>query len=166
MIVSLLLALAAVAQPPARADAPAACPKARTTPPALRAWPAARPLGPGLTVGRAVDLAPVPVANVRLAVQPSRPLSGTHLASASFAVKAAGRYRVAAGGVKAAIRPLWVDLAGADGQPLASVAHAHGPGCTGITKIVEFDLKPGRYTLLATGLTAAATVRVLVVRKP
>ena len=90
----------------------------------------------------------MPVATVRLPVQPSRPLSGSHVASGSFEVKSAGTYTVAAGGVTAPMKPLWLDIAGADGKPLTSVAHGHGAACTSITR------------------AAAAPVRVLIVRKP
>lgn len=161
-MLTLLLLAAAMSQTPA---VPAACMRRPMYPSDLKDWPKAHPLAHGFAIGRAADLPAVPVANVRLAVQPSRPLSGTHLATAGFEVRQAGTYRVAAGGVAAPIRPLWLDVAGADYKPLASTAHGHGPTCTSITKVVEFQLKPGRYTLLATGLTSTAPVRVLIVRK-
>ncbi len=147
---------------------PAAQPGACTPsfPPALAAWPSAHPAAHGFVIGRTVELTAIPVANVRLAIQPTRPLSGSHFASGTFTVKTAGTYSVAAGGVDAPVRPLWLDVAGADGKPLKSAAHGHGAACTSITKVVDFTLSPGRYTFLATGLTSAAPVRVLVVRKP
>lgn len=40
----------------------------------------------------------------------------------------------------------WIDLV-RDGAALKSAAHNHGPPCTGIRKLVEFDVKPGRYLL-------------------
>lgn len=148
----------------AAATAPAAACTSKY-PPALKAWPNAHPIDHGFVVGRTVDLKAVETAIVRLAVQPSRPLTGTHLATGSFTVKTAGTYQVAAGGVSAPIRPLWIDVAGTDYKPLESTAHGHGATCTSITKVVEFKLKPGTYTFLATGLTSAAPVRVLIVRK-
>lgn len=155
---TILLAATLAVQP-----APACTP---SYPPALAAWPVAHPAAHGFVVGRTVELAPVPVANVRLAVQPSRPLSGAYVASGTFAVTAAGTYIVAAGGTAAPVKPLWLDVAGADGVPLKSVAHAPGPACSAITKTVEFTLAPGSYTVLATGLATAAPIRVLVVRRP
>ena len=155
-MIALAIALAAQA-------APACTP---SYPPALKVWPDAHPLAHGFVVGRTVELTPMPVANVRLAVQPSKPLSGSHVATGTFEVKTAGTYQVATGGAKAPVRPLWLDVAGADRQPLKSTAHGHGATCSSITKVVEFQLKPGHYTFLATGLTSAAPVRVLVVRKP
>lgn len=153
------LALLSLAAPAAAACTP-------SYPPALKAWPDAHPLAHGFVVGRTVELTPVTAATLRFAAQPSRPLSGSHLAIGSFAVKTAGTYQVAAGGVAAPVRPLWLDVNGADGQPLKSVAHGHGAACTSITKVVEYRLVPGKYTFLATGLTSAAPVRVLIVPKP
>lgn len=40
----------------------------------------------------------------------------------------------------------WIDLV-KDGQIVKSVKHGHGPACSGIRKIVEFDVTPGRYLL-------------------
>ena len=40
----------------------------------------------------------------------------------------------------------WIDLI-SNGKPVISIAHGHGPACTGIRKMVDFDLKPGHYTL-------------------
>lgn len=155
-MIALALALAAPA-------APACTP---SYPPALKAWPDAHPIAHGFVVGRTVELKPMPLAQIRMAWQPSKPLSGTHVAMGGFEVKTAGTYQVAAGGVSTPIRPLWIDVAGADRKPLVSTAHGHGATCTSITKVVEFKLKPGTYQFLATGLTSAAPVRVLVVRKP
>lgn len=51
-----------------------------------------------------------------------------------------GTYRIALGSAA------WLDVIGKDG-PLRSTAHGHGPDCTGIRKVVEFSLLPGRYTV-------------------
>lgn len=158
-MLTIMLTFAAAAQP----GSPAPCTPAY--PPALAAWPQAYPAPQGFVIGHAVDLTAVPVATVRLAVRPSKPLTGAYLASGTFTVATAGTYTVAAGGTTAPVKPLWLDVAGADGKPLASVAHGHGAACTSITKAVDFVLKPGRYTFLATGLTGATPVRVLIVRK-
>lgn len=155
-MIALALALAAQA-------APACTP---SYPPALKAWPDAHPIAHGFVVVRAVELKTMELATIRMAIQPSRPLSGTHVAMGSFEIKTAGTYLVAAGGVSAPVRPLWLDVAGADRKPLVSTAHGHGATCTSMTKVVEFKLTPGTYQFLATGLTSAVPVRVLVVRKP
>ena len=168
-MISLVLALATLAvQHDHHAATPAASPPVCTAtyPADLAAWRDAHPVEHGVMIGRTAELPARPIANVRLAVVPGKPLSGSHFASASFDVAAAGTYRVAAGGVNAPIKPLWLDVAGADNTPLRNVTFGHGPACTSITKVVEYKLAPGRYTFLATGLTDAAPVRVLIVRKP
>lgn len=40
----------------------------------------------------------------------------------------------------------WIDLV-RDGQVVKSVGHGHGPDCSGIRKMVHFDVTPGRYLL-------------------
>ncbi len=164
-MISLVLALAAAAPHAPLAPTPTNAACKPVYPPALRAWPAVQPLEHGFVVGSAVDIAPMALATIRMAIQPSKPLSGSHVATAGFEVKRAGRYLVAVGGAAVPVRPLWLDVVGEDRKPLTSVAHGHGPKCASITKIVEYDLKPGRYTLLATGLTSDAPVRALIVPK-
>ena len=138
-----LLALLAGAAAPAAAADPAACPAPADlggTP--LAPWAAADGDAAGpLAPGRAVTLAMTEGAVTR----------SLHIASA-------GRYGVAADG------KVWIDLI-ANGRTLASVDHGHGPACSGIRKIVWFDLVVGDYDLALTkGETAS--VRALVVRAP
>ena len=40
----------------------------------------------------------------------------------------------------------WIDLV-RDGHAQKSVSHGHGPACSGIRKMVEFDVTQGRYQL-------------------
>lgn len=40
----------------------------------------------------------------------------------------------------------WIDLV-QGGAIVKSVTHGHGPACSGIRKMVEFDVTPGRYLL-------------------
>ena len=56
-------------------------------------------------------------------------------------------YRVALGG------KAWIDVV-RGGAAVASVAHGHGPACTGVTKMVEFILAPGTYTVQLSGSEA------------
>jgi hypothetical protein len=55
-------------------------------------------------------------------------------------VKKAGRLTVALSA------GAWIDLV-RDGAVVTSATHGHGPSCTGIRKMVEFDVTPGRYLL-------------------
>ena len=79
-------------------------------------------------------------------------------ASRPLTIATAGRYGLAAGS------KVWIDLV-AGGTAQTSVEHGHGPACSGIRKVVWFDLKPGTYEL-ALSKGEAASVRVLVVRAP
>ena len=56
----------------------------------------------------------------------------------------------------------WVDVVTGN-RVVKSVAHGHGPACSGIAKVVDFPLKRGRYALHLTGITAPS-VRVLIAR--
>ncbi len=51
------------------------------------------------------------------------------------------------------------------GKSLSSVAHAHGPDCTGVRKMVDFRLSPGAYILQLSGATEAS-LPVMIVRLP
>ena len=73
----------------------------------------------------------------------------------AFTVAKAGRYHVALG------TPAWIDVVRA-GATLPSVAHGHGPDCSGIRKMVDFDLAPGSYLLQIAG-NEVPTVAVMVV---
>lgn len=94
-----------------------------------------------LTPGRTVTLALLPTPKVAYPVRPAKPGgSVSHGGLASFTVKEAGTWRVALGS------GAWVDVI-SDGKAATSTAHGHGPDCSGIRKMVDYDLKPGRYTL-------------------
>ncbi len=58
----------------------------------------------------------------------------------------------------------WIDVV-RDGKPLESIAHGHGPACSGIRKIVDFALQPGRYLVSIDG-NEAPEVSILVAAKP
>lgn len=77
-------------------------------------------------------------------------------ASRGLSIESAGRYGIAADG------GVWIDLIG-KGAPLASVDHSHGPACSGIRKIVWFDVAAGDYSV-ALSKAALARIRLLVVR--
>lgn len=79
-------------------------------------------------------------------------------ATHSLSIAQAGKYGVAADG------KVWIDLM-ADGKPLTSVGHGHGPDCSGIRKVVWFDLAAGDYQLALTK-AVAKKVRLLVVKAP
>ncbi|MCW3837370.1 hypothetical protein ACFQ1E_15610 [Sphingomonas canadensis] len=74
-----------------------------------------------------------------------------------FRIETAGRYGIALdqGG--------WIDVTplGA-AAPLKSAGHGHGPECSTIRKIVQFDLQPGVYRVSLTRLTKPQVKLMLV----
>ncbi|MES2059395.1 MAG: hypothetical protein V4564_25870 [Pseudomonadota bacterium] len=76
-------------------------------------------------------------------------------AVAYFAIPRAGTYKVGLGS------GAWVDVV-SQGKAMTSVAHGHGPVCTGIRKIVDFKLAKGLYALQLAGITAPS-VKVMIV---
>jgi len=102
-------------------------------------------------VGKAYDLALHPDAQLKLPNLPG-PVKDRvgRGGTAHFKVVSAGTYRVAlASGV-------WVDVVH-DRKALKSVAHGHGPACSGMTKIVDFRLTPGAYVLTLDGSETQST---------
>ncbi|MEH3047056.1 hypothetical protein [Sphingomonas adhaesiva] len=112
---------------------------------------------PVLVIGQATDLRLAPVERVTVAAQPGRTTdAGGTAGLALFQVARAGTYRVALG------EAAWIDVIRA-GRALPSRAHGHGPMCSGIRKIVDFRLVPGRYVLQIAG-TQSGAVPVMIAR--
>jgi len=94
-----------------------------------------------LEPGKTVTMALSPTPKVAYPVRPAKPGGSVSFGGlAGFTVREAGTWRVALGS------GAWVDVV-KDGKAAPSVAHGHGPDCSGIRKMVDYDLKPGRYTL-------------------
>ncbi len=72
-------------------------------------------------------------------------------------VKTPGRLVVALGA------GAWIDLV-RDGKFLKSIAHGHGPDCSGIRKMVEYDVEPGRYLLQISSAPAASIDAMAILR--
>ena len=134
-------------------------------PPELSHWSTRAPLtagnaprnAPVLGIGRAADLRLAPLGEVQPRIAPGKvPPPGSYAGLAMFQVTRPGTYRVALG------QKAWIDvIRGRAG--IASSAHAMGPRCTGIAKLVDFPLRPGRYVLQLTG-AAAQTLPATIVR--
>jgi len=142
-----------------QAAAPAACPTPVSPPPELAGWTMPRALSAAgeLVVGRAYRVPLRPVGTVRFAVPQGRAAKpGSRAGAFGFAVARAGTYRVALDS------GLWVDVVGG-GRALASTAHGHGPACSGVRKMVDFAMAPGRYVLQLSGADTAEA-RVMVAR--
>lgn len=118
-----------------------------------------------LEPGIAVDGTLAPTTEVRYALRPEKPGGSVSFGGIfAFRVPEAGRYRVALGSAA------WIDVVetgaiGKDGSGLASIAHGHGPDCSGIRKMVDFALEPGDY-VLQIAANARAALPLLVTRLP
>ena len=167
-LLSMAIALAAMQTP--STPAPVTCPATPAPlPAALSGWAAPKPLaaaktieaasGTLLKIGEAADLALSPTPEVSYGLRPERPGgSVSHGGMATIAVETEGTYRVAIDS------PAWLDVV-ADGKSLESVGHGHGPDCSGIRKMVDFKLTPGRYLLQIVG-NGSPKLRVLVTSVP
>jgi len=158
LLLPALLMMAAGADPAGAAmPAPAAqsCPATPDAlPAALAGWAAPVAMAAAtsgdaaeatLTLGQAADLALSPTPQISYPVRPERPGgSVSHGGIVRFVVEQAGVYRVAIDSAA------WIDVI-AQGQRLESVAHGHGPDCSGIRKMVDFRLEPGTYLLAIAG---------------
>lgn len=126
------------------------CPIAPVIPPELAGWRTMTPVDAGATpvpirLGQGVRANLLPAADVSYPLAPAKPgAAGTSGGVLAFEIARAGRYRVALGA------GAWIDVV-QGGRALASVAHGHGPDCSPVKKMVDFDLKPGRYLLEVAG---------------
>ncbi len=153
---------------PKVAPSPIACP---ATPPALPAelsgWNQRKALPASadarsatrLEPGRAVDGGLRPTPQVRFALRPEKPGGSVSFGGIyALTVKQAGNYRVALGSAA------WIDVL-KDGAAVMSIAHGHGPDCSGIRKMVDFTLEPGEYVLQISA-NPEAKLPLLVTRLP
>lgn len=158
-MIPLLLALMAQAAPMPAASPAQVCTNTIAPPAGLEAWANVSAITKGpITIGQGTGLRLQPVEQVRFAPAPSRTSKpGSFGGVYQFNIAAAGTYRIA---LEAGA---WIDVVG-NGKSLASVAHTEGPACSGIRKIVDFTLSPGRYTLQLSG-AKVAPMRVLITLK-
>lgn len=165
---ALLLLISAGPVAAQSAEAPP-CAAQSSLPPELSGWGKALPLaaagaaqdlaGAQLVPGKAMTATLLATPRVRYALPPEKPgAPATHGGMFGFTIAEAGRYRVALGA------GAWIDVV-RDGQTIASAAHGHGPACTGVRKMVDFDLSPGRYLLQVAG-NATTTLPLMMVRLP
>lgn len=151
----LIAALALAMQVPAAA--PATCTTIAPPPVELTGWKDRVALNSGSTpndaapliVGKAVAAHLRPSRDIRYALAPAKSgQADSYGGLFGFEVKTAGRYRIALGAAA------WVDVL-ANGVAAKSSGHGHGQPCTGIRKLVDFDLPAGRYVLQISGAGAA-----------
>lgn len=161
----------AFAQAGAHAHAgPASCAAPESLPGPLAGWAAPhRPIAAAhraaatrnalLTRGEAADVTLQQTPRVAYPVEPGKPGGSVSFGGLlAFDAAEAGTYRVALGSAA------WIDVVEGGGS-LVSVAHGHGPECSGIRKMVDYPLKPGRH-VLQIAASGEATISVLVTKLP
>jgi len=105
------------------------------------ATPKAAPADGALMPGKAYIVTLSPMADVPITAFDGKELpEGSRGAVFNLVIRQAGTYRVTVGD------PMWIDLIGPEGV-VESTAHAHGPDCSGLGKMVDFPLKQGAYRL-------------------
>lgn len=115
--------------------------------------------GATLDIGKAATATLKPTDGVAYSVPPEKPGgSASYGGLFAFAVTEAGTYRIALGA------GAWIDVVG-NGKPVTSSTHGHGPDCSGIRKMVDFPLVPGRY-LLQIAASGAPALTLMVARLP
>ena len=147
------VAPAVVLAAPAAKKAAEACPAKPVLPPELAGWErnASSKTIYGYGDARQADWPPLGAArtelslhkfeSLRYGVTPERePDVYKFGGMVPIEVKKDGRLVVALDG------GAWIDLV-RDGKVVKSVTHGHGPACSGIRKMVEFEVTPGRYLL-------------------
>ncbi len=146
----------------AQGDAPAPPKPACATPivptGALAAWANATPLvasgeggsAPELAAGKTVAVALLPTPQVHFVATPKKAGGPEGFSGLlAFEVKQAGTYRIALGAAA------WLDVVSPEGAALTSLTHSHGPDCSGIRKMVDFELTKGRHTIQIAGAPVA-----------
>jgi hypothetical protein len=135
----------------------------------LAGWSARRPImaagkasglrSATLEIGSAVDANLKPTVDIRYVARPEKPGErGSYGGLFAFTVGEAGTYRVALGS------GAWIDVLRGR-TAIKSTAHGHGPECSGIRKMVDFPLEPGRYTLQIAA-NGEPTLPMLIARRP
>jgi hypothetical protein len=100
-----------------------------------------KPAGDALSLGHEAALPLKPASGVDFKPALARPAKpGTFGGFFPVDVPKAGHYRIALSA------GAWADLV-RNGDRLKLAGHDHAPVCSGIAKIVEYDLQPGRYWL-------------------
>ena len=164
--------LAAAASPAAlfAQEAPPACDAAPAPlPPELAGWTAPVALAGATNAAQARHAMLVPgvavaatlhrTAEIDYARRPEQPGGSVSYGGMfGLAVATAGTYRLALGS------GAWIDVLGR-GEPVASSAHGRGPACSGIRKMVDFPLAPGRY-LVQIAANGAPRLSLMVVLLP
>ena len=152
MVAPLALALL-FAQTASGATQPKPCDRARSVlPVSLAGW---EDVSPTLMIGKALVVSAADPTTIR-GLRAGELARRGGAALVPFEVAEDATYRVALSD------GAWVDVS-AGNMVSRSSAHAHGPACSGIRKIVDFPLRRGRYALHITGISTP-NIRVLIAK--
>ncbi|WCT73977.1 homogentisate 1,2-dioxygenase [Sphingomonas naphthae] len=157
--------IAATAQGMADHPAPQCAATPAPLPPELSGWAtrsaitaATTPAGlkaATLTLGKGADATLGQTSGVTYVVRPEKPGGSVSYGGLfAFTVAKAGTYRVALGS------GAWIDVLKGKTASV-STAHGHGPDCTGVRKMVDFALTPGKY-VLQVAANGSATLPLMV----
>ena len=154
-VLALIGASASAQMPPMQEGAAVSCAVPAALPDALAGWNEAAPLQAAgsikeagkaeLTPGKASLVSLLPTPRVVYALRPEKPGGSVSFGGlAAFTVDQPGIWRVALSS------GAWIDVV-KGGAASTSIAHGHGPDCSGIRKIVWFDLPAGRHVVQIAG---------------
>ncbi|MEC3911151.1 hypothetical protein U5A82_11945 [Sphingobium sp. CR2-8] len=99
---------------------------------------------PALILGKPVVATLTPTAYVQFVAQPGKGAKDGYAGLFTLSIKQAARVGIALDG------PAWIDVI-TDQTAQTSVEHGHGPTCSGIRKIVWFNLAAGRHIVQIAG---------------
>ena len=108
---------------------------------------------PRLILGKPVAVSLRPIAQVQFAAQPGKTAVKSFGGLFRLAIKDAARVGIALSD------GAWVDMVSGR-TALRAADHGHGPACSGIRKIVWFDLAPGLHTIQIAG-AASSAIRIM-----
>lgn len=106
---------------------------------------------PEIRLGKAYNAPLKLTSSVSYSVQPRKITDGTYGGLFMLTVEKAGIYTI---GLDQAG---WIDIV-RDGKFIKPSNHAHGPDCSTIRKMVDFQLEPGHYTVQISNAPKAMTV--------
>jgi len=124
---------------------------------ALSVWKTARPATADILPGRAYTLALRPSPMPLIKTAGPIPKSDSFRGYIPLRIARPGAY-----GIALSDRG-WIDLTRGKEPALKSASHGHGPACSSIRKIVNFNLRPGTY-MLQIAESPVAKVKVLVIQ--
>lgn len=114
---------------------------------------AAATAAPAIAVGQSLDAILRPAADLRYAAAPAKGAGEGYGGLFTLVLPRPAKVGVALSG------PAWIDVVSGE-KAATSIEHGHGPDCSGIRKIVWFDLPAGRQLVQIAG-AKETSIRVM-----